>query len=783
MKFKLLPVAATVAILLQPTLVEAEWSSDPSVFHQLDSNGTTSHTLVDSQGNLITGYSDKSNNYDFYLEKTGRDGEPLWNGERKLVVDRSQIFNVRWSMVLDPEDAIYTGVEDLANRYSVISKTNPDGTPAWDAPYIPEAESVMQGLTIELAHTPAGLAYTYTYDKFDRTSELQIGMVDDATGELKWKQLFTVPSGGPASIQDIEATEEGVVVLARAPREGDSQPTLYMQKFDYEGNPVWGEAPLALTPYLPYSSGNVVRLNSDGDGGIVVAWKQHDANNNPNIHLQHIKADGEFAFNDGGLRISHGSTLQYSEVNMPTVVVSAEEIAVSWAARSPHQLPTFTLFTQRVSWDGELLLGSEPKSLYSVGATETSWEYVDGGQLMRYGDNYSMLYLKSDDAGGNSTHIKRIDFTPEGEILKNDFFAEEGTRISYVSPVRSIYGETIATFSTSTGFDEIYTLNAQSMTVDGDIGFKGGINIEYPEKPWIIAEGGSLETELRFLDSSSSTHNVNISSSDSTVSAEVSTINDGLFSISVAPDADFSGIVPFTVEVADATDPNRTETLSYNIRVKPVNDAPVVNVEALMTADEGDAVLVEPEINDPDSESLSVNWTQTAGQDVDFDPSAENLSFDAPIVTADDSLEFLLSVSDEDSTTEKTVTVNVADKGQPTLSISSVSLQEGQSTGIAPQLSGAKEPLSVEWSQVDGPDLTLSSTSELSIQVTAPFVDDDSSATLNLAITDANGESVEQTVTVNITNKSSGKSGGGSSNWLVLCLLAAAAFIKRSVKA
>jgi hypothetical protein len=193
--------------------------------------------------------------------------------------------------------------------------------------------------------------------------------------------------------------------------------------------------------------------------------------------------------------------------------------------------------------------------------------------------------------------------------------------------------------------------------------------------------------------------------------------------------------------------------------------------------------MVEAEISDSDSEEYTVTWLQTSGQAVNFDPSAESLSFDAPVVTADETLEFLLSVSDEGSTTEKTVTVNVIDLGKPSLTIPSVSVQEGQTVSINPELSGAKNPMSIEWSQVDGPELTMSSTNDITVQVSAPFVDNDTSATLSLAITDANGESVEQSVTINITNKNSGGSGGGSSNWLVISLLAAAAFIRRSLKA
>ncbi|RDX36666.1 hypothetical protein DZA50_03745 [Kangiella sp. HD9-110m-PIT-SAG07] len=785
MKFKLLPIAASVAVLFQPALAEAEWNPDTSILHEIDGAGAASKSVVDSEGNIITAYSDAGNRYDFYLEKTSRDGVPLWSGERKLIVDRDQSFIVRWSLETDSDNAIYTGVEDLANRRSVIAKTNTDGTPAWDAPYVPEADNHLQGLTIELAHSAvAGLGYTYSYDDFSRRANLQVGMLDDTTGELKWKTDFTVPSGSSILVQSIEATKDGIVVMGKANRASDSLSALFVQKYDFDGNPLWGDEPKLVTPYLTYSSGNVVKLNADGDGGVAFAWLQHDINNNANVFIQHINSKGKNSFNEGGLRISHGSSLEYDAINRPTVTVSADDVMVTWVAQSPGGIPTYTLFAQRVNFDGDLLLGDEPKGLKTtIGANEHNWEVYNGGQLTRYGDQYSMVYARAENAASTISHLDRIDFNANGEVIRNVNYADIGTYLLHPSVSRSLYGETVSSFSTQETISTLSSIKLQSMDLEGQVGINSGIALEYPRNPWVIEEGSSLATDLRFLDEVNSTYNISISSSNEAVIPEITTISEGKFSIVITPDAEFSGVAPFTIQVTDAGDPTRSKSLAYKVRVKPVNDAPIINAPDSVDVNEGQAAVVEAEISDPDTESLSVVWTQTAGQVVEFDPNAENLSFDAPAVTSDETLEFLLSVSDEDTTTEKAVSVNVIDQGKPNLSISSVNVQEGQTANINPQLSGAKEPLSVEWTQVDGPELTMSSTSELSIQVSAPFVDSDSSATLSLAITDANGDSVEQSVTVNISNNSSGNSGGGSSNWLLICLLTAAAFIRRSIKA
>lgn len=83
---------------------------------------------------------------------------------------------------------------------------------------------------------------------------------------------------------------------------------------------------------------------------------------------------------------------------------------------------------------------------------------------------------------------------------------------------------------------------------------------------------------------------------------------------------------------------------------------------------------------------------------------------------------------------------------------SAVSLKEGRSQTLNGASGSGEGSVTVAWTQVSGPDLTISGANTLTPQITAPSVDTDSSALLRFTVTDSKGQVANDELTVTILN-------------------------------
>jgi hypothetical protein len=131
-----------------------------------------------------------------------------------------------------------------------------------------------------------------------------------------------------------------------------------------------------------------------------------------------------------------------------------------------------------------------------------------------------------------------------------------------------------------------------------------------------------------------------------------------------APDVSTDQTLAFQVEVADGNGGTDTDTVTVTAQdVSEPNQAPTADAGPDQTVDEAATVVLDGSASsDPDGDSLSYDWSQTAGPDVTLsDTTAESPSFPAPEVTGETTLSFELTVSDGDLSDTDTVTVTVQD--------------------------------------------------------------------------------------------------------------------------
>ncbi len=168
-------------------------------------------------------------------------------------------------------------------------------------------------------------------------------------------------------------------------------------------------------------------------------------------------------------------------------------------------------------------------------------------------------------------------------------------------------------------------------------------------------------------------------------------------------------------------------------------------------------------------DTLTYKWEQIVGEKKTVVGDKATLSLTAPKVKADQTLSFVLTISNGTLDTTKTVNLkvmnvplnlNVAFSGN-------TDIKEGEKTSITATVTDAPEGVTYSWKQISGQTATHTANG-LKLDVTSPTVNIDQVLVFQLTAT-VDGESVNKTVSIKVKNmeeagwtkpKSSGSLGG-----------------------
>ncbi len=224
-----------------------------------------------------------------------------------------------------------------------------------------------------------------------------------------------------------------------------------------------------------------------------------------------------------------------------------------------------------------------------------------------------------------------------------------------------------------------------------------------------------------------------------------------------APEVSGGASSTFEFELT-VTDPYGGEgTDSATVTVTSDNARPSSDAGVDQTVDEQTDVTLSGSAEDPDSEILTYSWKQVGGEAVELSSTDEQQpTFTAPIVANGKVkvLVFELRVADENGRPSKDTTkVTVLPVNSPP--VANAGDDQTADIGATVTLAGSAtdedgEPLTFVWSQIAGPSVTLSSTTDQSVTFVAPKVAVDTVLTFQLIANDGTVDSDADTVDVTV---------------------------------
>ncbi len=217
-----------------------------------------------------------------------------------------------------------------------------------------------------------------------------------------------------------------------------------------------------------------------------------------------------------------------------------------------------------------------------------------------------------------------------------------------------------------------------------------------------------------------------------------------------APEVDQDIALVFTVTVTDDDGSSSSDSVQVDV---VANLAPSVDAGADREADEKTAVEIVATLTDSDGTIEEILWEQTSGTTVVLSNATTNtVSFTAPDLSAQETLQFRVTVTDDDGDQSSDVVgVIVIPNVAPAVSVENIEAMEQAEVNLAVAASDSDGTIaSYLWEQISGTAVTLSDTSIAAPIFTLPNVDANETLRFRITVTDNDGDASSDELDVSV---------------------------------
>lgn len=285
--------------------------------------------------------------------------------------------------------AILTWHDNRSGQLDIYAqRVSGDGQMLWSANGVAVATFI--GTQKFPVAAPDGTGGAILAWKDDRDGEFDIyAQRLSADGQLLWGNDGVVVCGAAGVQQDVEIVSDGQggVIMAWRDLRGGGIPRLYAQRLDALGNALWTADGLSL---CSASQQYNVSLAPDGSHGAWVTWFDYRNGSDFDIYAQHLQGNGTLAWTAGGIVVCQAGGHQMYPHVMPD---GGGGIYLSWYdARSAN----YDIYAQRITGGGLVAAGWPVNGVAVCTASNDQFEPVmtpdgSGGMVMAWYDNRSVV--------------------------------------------------------------------------------------------------------------------------------------------------------------------------------------------------------------------------------------------------------------------------------------------------------------------------------------------------------------------------------------------------------
>ena len=386
------------------SVTSAQWSTDPAAPQSLGS-GVYAQVAATSDGGVYVAWL-SDGNYHVYLQRMNALGEPQLGDNGMVVSDNA---NASWiavyhlNLAVDSEDnAIITTVDQRTGVWEVYAwKIAPDGSMLWGDDGVALTTASTSNMSPRLTVLPDNsVVVTCTHNDntvfFQRIS---------ATGALLWGTgiLIADNNANLLSPQPI-VSGNGDVLIQWVRQTGpvwaaDSE--LYLQKYDYDGNPQWSNPIVAAGPVV-FPMGNWSQQSvADADSGSFSAWTEMSGNAQSAV-VQHISGDGALSWT-GSVDLSANSS-NFRMSPQLTVADDTQELMAVWREANGSQSQR-GVYAQRLDSSGNRLWGANGTAVVGL---NSNYDYLDLS-VAGFGDDLIAAYIEQSVNMNGDIYAARLD--------------------------------------------------------------------------------------------------------------------------------------------------------------------------------------------------------------------------------------------------------------------------------------------------------------------------------------------------------------------------------------
>ncbi len=383
----------------------AQWSSDPAANLQVcDVTGDQALPKIANTsdgGCYISWFDNRNGSYSVYLQRLDAMGNKLWDTDGLLISNNPQSSSlVDWDIASDNHDnaiVTFTDTRDNDSLHAFAYLVDTTETMLWGANGIR-----LSGIG-DFQPNPVACQTSdgnYVFAWIVATSPQVIGLQKiSLTGQRMWGADPIIYSSGTSehyTYPAIVPSDNGSVIVIHSGYTGTftAPYKIYAQKFDTDGNPVWGTGGVSVQNMgIPfYEHPNVI---GDNNNGAFVAWyDDRDFNNLFSSFAQHVTSSGTVSFPENGAEVSTNSSMHHI---YPTLayIAGTNELYSFWLEETSQQ-DNFAVYGQKFDASGTRQWTSNGLSFTSMTSNAMFGPYALPTDTSVY-----VIYLQGNGSGLN----------------------------------------------------------------------------------------------------------------------------------------------------------------------------------------------------------------------------------------------------------------------------------------------------------------------------------------------------------------------------------------------